>query len=207
MPQPRAFVAPAIRVCGTVLALSLLLSACTPSTSSDTPPDSTATPTATAVAEAPSSSSGSAVPDESPDNRSVAQKLTDASIETRVTQALVESAALDVFSFDPTVRNGHLVLSGHVTTAEQQRRAERVARQVDGVTGFTNRLTVEEQSADNQNSSGSSDTNESAVYHTVRQGDTLWDIAREYRASVRQIRRLNDLGSSSLTPGDRIRVR
>jgi LysM repeat protein len=51
----------------------------------------------------------------------------------------------------------------------------------------------------------STSADDEAVYHTVRQGDNLWDIARKYQVSVDQIRRLNDV--QSLRPGERIRVR
>jgi LysM repeat protein len=54
---------------------------------------------------------------------------------------------------------------------------------------------------------GTTSAEDAAVYHTVRQGDTLWDIARQYRASVEQIRNLNDFRSTNLRPGQRIRVR
>jgi LysM repeat protein len=143
--------------------------------------------------------------------RSLSQKLTDATTEARVTRALVQTSSLRVFSFRPTVVNGHLVLRGDVNTADQYRQAQQVARQVEGVEAVSNELTVggrpmteERQSSDDD----SPPTDDAAVYHTVRQGDNLWDIARKYQVSVDQIRRLNDVASSaSLRPGQRIRVR
>jgi N-acetylmuramoyl-L-alanine amidase len=39
---------------------------------------------------------------------------------------------------------------------------------------------------------------ESAVVHRVRAGDTLWRISREYGSSVASIRRVNQLGASSV---------
>jgi D-gamma-glutamyl-meso-diaminopimelic acid endopeptidase CwlS len=88
--------------------------------------------------------------------------------------------------------------------------AERIAGRVDGVTAVTNRLTMGGRpvtearlNSDEESPSGG----DAAVYHTVRQGDTRWDIARQYRASVEQIRNLNDFHSSNLRPGQRIRVR
>jgi LysM repeat protein len=143
--------------------------------------------------------------------RSVAQKLADASIGTRVEQALIQTSALRVFSFRTTVVNGHLTLRGDVNSLDQYRQAQRVAQRVDGVDSLTNNLTVggrpvtEERLAANEASPEQGES--TAVYHTVRQGDTLWDIAREYRASVQQIRSLNDFSSPSLRPGQRIRVR
>jgi len=44
--------------------------------------------------------------------------------------------------------------------------------------------------------------------HRVNRGDTLWDIARAYRTSVRELKRLNDIhDASQIKAGDRIRVR
>lgn len=46
------------------------------------------------------------------------------------------------------------------------------------------------------------------VYHTVKNGDTLWDIARLYKGvSVEDIRKLNNLGNSSkLKPGQKLKI-
>jgi LysM repeat protein len=147
------------------------------------------------------------------DDRTLAEKLADASVETKVTRALRRASSLRVFPFRPTVIDGHLILRGDVNTPAQYHRAERIAGQVEGVTALTNRLTMggrpvteERLAAATDDSEGTAGGN-TAVYHTVRQGDTLWDIARKYRASIDQIRSLNDLRSSNLRPGQRIRVR
>lgn len=45
------------------------------------------------------------------------------------------------------------------------------------------------------------------IYHTVRSGDTLWDIAKEYNSTIDSIRKLNKMGSSSrLKPGQKLKV-
>lgn len=45
------------------------------------------------------------------------------------------------------------------------------------------------------------------IYHTVRSGDTLWDIAKEYNSTIDSIRELNQLGNSSrLKPGQKLKV-
>lgn len=45
------------------------------------------------------------------------------------------------------------------------------------------------------------------IYHTVRSGDTLWDIAKEYNSTIDSIRKLNQMGSSSrLKPGQKLKV-
>lgn len=46
----------------------------------------------------------------------------------------------------------------------------------------------------------------SASYHTVRSGESLWIIARRNGTSVDEIRRLNDLRSNTVKPGQRLRV-
>jgi nucleoid-associated protein YgaU len=45
------------------------------------------------------------------------------------------------------------------------------------------------------------DSDESAQYR-VREGDTLWDIARAHDTTVRAIRQANDLSDSVIQPGD-----
>jgi membrane-bound lytic murein transglycosylase D len=49
--------------------------------------------------------------------------------------------------------------------------------------------------------------NSKFVYHTIRQGDTLWDIAAKYKATVEQIKVLNNIkNANSLKPGQKIKV-
>ena len=49
---------------------------------------------------------------------------------------------------------------------------------------------------------------DSAAYHTVRSGESLWTIARANGVTIAQIRQLNGLGSSStIKPGQRLRVK
>ena len=46
------------------------------------------------------------------------------------------------------------------------------------------------------------------VFYRVKRGDTLWDIARTYRTSIRELKRLNDIRNASrIKAGDQIRVR
>jgi len=53
----------------------------------------------------------------------------------------------------------------------------------------------------------SQEVSEEEVYHTVRSGDSLWEIARSYSVSVDQITRLNSLPSNRIKPGQRLRIR
>ena len=48
-------------------------------------------------------------------------------------------------------------------------------------------------------------TNE--VYHTVKSGDTLYDIARRYSTSVAAIQKLNGVAGSRIKPGQKLRVK
>ena len=201
---------PSVLLAALLVGGGLFLSACTSESPSDATADSTTTSSATA-----SHPTSASVPiptdlENRKDDRALAEKLSDASVETQVTRALRRASSLRVFPFRPTVIDGHLILRGDVNTPDQYHRAERIAGQVEGVTALTNRLTMggrpvtEERLAAKKEGASEDDT---AVYHTVRQGDTLWDIARKYRASIDQIRNLNDLRSNNLRPGQRIRVR
>jgi len=155
----------------------------------------TATPPASTPAAAPGST------------RTVADRLQDASVAARVTQALVQTDRLRVFEFEPTAVRGHVTLQGDVNTRAQYRLAERVARETDGVTGVTNALTIGGRPPSDSTDAASSGGSGRAAYHTVQPGESLWTIARQYQASVDQLRQLNDLGGRSLQPGERVRVR
>ena len=43
-------------------------------------------------------------------------------------------------------------------------------------------------------------------YYTVRRGDTLWDISKKYGISIKQILKANNMRSSAIRPGDRLKV-
>jgi len=46
----------------------------------------------------------------------------------------------------------------------------------------------------------------SGKYYTVKYGDTLWDIAKKYHISVSKLKRINNMRSSRIKPGDRIKI-
>ncbi len=57
------------------------------------------------------------------------------------------------------------------------------------------------------NSSAGSDEKKTlaeGTYHTVRPGDTLWDISRRYNISISKIKQLNNMRSSVIKPGDKL---
>jgi len=55
---------------------------------------------------------------------------------------------------------------------------------------------------------GSASLASSGAIHRVRSGDTLWDIARTYNTSVRELKRINAIrNASQIRAGDRIRIR
>lgn len=133
-------------------------------------------------------------------DRTVAQRLADASIAARAKRALAGVRSLRPFDFAPTAVRGHLFLRGRVQTRTQAQRALRVVEGLQGVARVTNQLAV--QGRDTSARSGGN----GSAYHTVRRGDTLSEIAREHDVSVRRLRTLNPL-SGPLQPGQRLRVR
>lgn len=61
-------------------------------------------------------------------------------------------------------------------------------------------------SASEEKTAAASDSEPEASYHTVRSGESLWIIARRSGTSVERIKRLNDLRSNTVKPGQRLRV-
>jgi membrane-bound lytic murein transglycosylase D len=46
----------------------------------------------------------------------------------------------------------------------------------------------------------------SGVYYTVRNGDTLWDIAKKYGLSIKELKNINNMRRSLIKPGEKIKV-
>lgn len=190
-----------------LLGLGLVAGGCTPDSSGSPQASDTtsASDAAASVADRQASDPSPSEPVDEDNPRSVAEKLADATVETRVKQALVERRALRAFDFYPEAVRGRVVLRGNVDTREQYDRAERVAQNVAGVETLANQLTVDGKVVATE-SDASATATASARYHTVESGDSLWEIAREYDVSIDRIRALNS-ETSSLEPGQRIRVR
>jgi LysM repeat protein len=143
------------------------------------------------------------------DERSVQQRLNDATVTTQIQRALIRQRALQMFDFDPVVSGRTVTLQGDVNTKAQWRLVGETARQVARDREVVNAVTIGGQPADEVvEDNGEENTGAStAVYHTVERGESLWTIAREYGASVQRLRSLNDLGARGLQTGERIRVR
>ncbi len=203
---------PILACAGAVLLVSLASSGCAPDSSgSPSSSDTTTTTVETSISpprasSAKASSAPRSAPTDADASRTVAQRLADATVKARIKQALVHERALRPFNFSPEVIRGTVTLHGDVDTREQYRHAKRIVESLEGVESVSNQVTVAGRPVSGSDSLSVSDAASEDIYHTVQRGETLWQIAREYDVSVRQIRALNDL-SSSLQAGERIRVR
>ncbi|MBX7241191.1 MAG: transglycosylase SLT domain-containing protein [Bacteroidia bacterium] len=50
-------------------------------------------------------------------------------------------------------------------------------------------------------------TTAAAKYHTVKKGDTLWEIGQKYNVSVDALRKLNGSAVKQLNPGEKVRIK
>ncbi len=156
------------------------------------------------------------------DTRSVAEKLDDARTAARVKIALVGQDSLRTADIEPVVVRGTVVLRGEVASARQRNTAADAARRVEGITGVVNQLIAPDAPipADTTAMAVAPAVPEAApppkqppaekaapTHHTVRSGDTLWDIARRNNTTVERIKQLNGSAANRLKPGQKIRVR
>jgi len=201
---------PAVFLWALLIVMGSILPACTSEDSTGSPSEP-ATPGAidsTKQVDAIQPSPERAEPVAPREGRSLTQKLDDARLETRVKEALVEDSRLRVFNLVPDAYGSRVTLRGDVNTAGQYSAAEQVARRVSGVDSVTNALTMDGRPVTEERlSAAESSSSDQAVHHTVRRGETLWSIARQYDTSVRRLRALNALQSGTLRPGQRIRIR
>lgn len=175
------------------------------------------------VSEAPPPEVEEEPPQRIDDDRSVAQRLEDATTATRVRMRLVEDAELRRFDFETASASGRVVLRGEVQTPAQRERAAELARGVEGVRAVVNEITSVVAPAPPPAASSTAPAPSPATkpaapapaasgaagasYHTVRSGESLWTIARQYDTSVERIQQLNSLRGGALKPGQRLRVR
>ncbi len=47
---------------------------------------------------------------------------------------------------------------------------------------------------------------EKGTFYTVRPGDTLWDIAKKYNVSIRDLKKMNKMRTTRIRPGERLKV-
>ena len=143
--------------------------------------------------------------------QSVPERLDDLRLATAVRLALVADAVTRPLDVDVAARRGAVELA--VDPGPFARDVARVARGVPGVrqlVGLDGVLDAPpdgtvaiERPADRSEPPPSP----GPVVHTVRRGDTLYGIARQYDTTLDAILRLNDRSSTSLRVGERLRVR
>jgi membrane-bound lytic murein transglycosylase D len=47
---------------------------------------------------------------------------------------------------------------------------------------------------------------EGSSYYTVKTGDTLWDISKKYGIPIQELKKINNMRTSQIRPGDKLRV-
>lgn len=77
-------------------------------------------------------------------DRSLGERIDDAGIVARANAALAGSPVASAWEVDVDSRNGTVLLSGFVDTAEERREAERIVSQVDGVRRVENNIELKE---------------------------------------------------------------
>lgn len=82
------------------------------------------------------------VPPGSSDDRTVQERLRDATLAAQVKKTLLDDATLRPFDLDVAAQRGQVVVRGTVMTAAEQRRVPDVARTVDGVQTVANEVAV-----------------------------------------------------------------
>jgi nucleoid-associated protein YgaU len=141
------------------------------------------------------------------DERSVQQQINDASLVAQIKRALVRQRALRVFDFEPEVDGKVVTLRGDVNTKAQWEQVGEVTERIARGRDVVNAVTVGGRPADEVDADEPATESTTAVFHTVRSGESLWEIARQYGASVQRLRSLNGTSSQNLHVGERIRVR
>ena len=160
-----------------------------------------------------------AVPAEA--QRSLSQKMDDLRHATAVRVALVEDSELRPYGLTARAERGVVTLNGVVPTIGLRTRAESLARQVEGVRSVVNDLELEGRSAIPASVPAprprpvetaatpppAAPAETGAEYYRVKSGDTLYSIARSHDISVQQLQRINNLRSTTLNVGQRLKVR
>lgn len=77
-----------------------------------------------------------------PGGRSAGQVIDDSTITTKVKALILEDSFMKGLAISVTTFNGKVTLTGGVDTAAQKKKAEDIARGVEGVAGVNNLLEV-----------------------------------------------------------------
>ena len=162
------------------------------------------------------------------DGRSVAQRIEDTMLATKIKKALAQERSLRGFTVEPAVMRGEVTLLGSVRTQAQRAQAAQLVRRIDGVRDLQNKLTAAEESlpplarqkprppeklpsvataSEKQPPEKEAVPATEAAYHTVQAGESLWVIAQKYDTSIRSVKRLNELRSDHIQPGQALRVK
>ena len=160
------------------------------------------------------------------DGRTVAQRVEDAVLQTRIKKALAQERSLRGFTVEPLVVRGEVTLLGTVRTQAQRTQVAQLASRIDGVRRLQNKVGAAEKSLPplarqeprpleklpgavdvSEERVEKAPTNPEAAYHTVQRGESLWVIAQKYDTSIRSVKRLNELRSDNIQPGQALRVK
>ncbi|MEL7362190.1 MAG: LysM peptidoglycan-binding domain-containing protein [Bacteroidota bacterium] len=151
--------------------------------------------------------------------------LADLRTAARVEQALGAHADLRAFDYTLRVEDGVLTLIGALPSQALRQEALALAGATRGVREVVDSLAVPAPPVTDTASVVPRDTlvlpepepemstpdplpeAPAATYHTVRRGDTLFRVAQRYGTTVAEIRRLNNLRSTTIAIGQRLRVR
>jgi LysM repeat protein len=161
------------------------------------------------------------------------ERVEDARLTSRVLEQLADDSQLRRYSFDAEAIAGRVYVRGDVETHAMRERVEDVIGGVDGVRGIVNEVAsaepapqplepdlpddlveppaiaeeIPEEQPEVEPEPEPEPAQPTEEFHTVRSGESLWTIARQHNTSIANIRRLNNLTSDNLRPGQRIRVR
>lgn len=159
---------------------------------------------------------------------SLADRIDDLRRETSVRIAVAEDPELRGADVMVDAADGVVVLSGLVPTLGARDRAVSLVTELPGVLHVRSTLRLqgnptesipdltsvrrEEDPEDLRIRQAESETLEPSpaedgpVFHTVGRGDTLFGIARRYETTIAAISQLNNLGSTTVRLGQRLRV-
>lgn len=161
----------------------------------------------------------------------VSQQINDLRLETAVRLALLENDDTRSFDIHVQAADGVVVLSGLVPTLGDRATVHNAIVGFQGIRVLRNDLRLEGQpdtpildpvqsvseqpvddtpaaySEENPGVQLDSDANNEPQYHRVERGDTLYNIARRFNTTLRAIQELNELNTTTIRIGQRLRVK